>query len=282
MQSPPCREKFRVGSLGFNFTHFFFTALAFSIVLRSPSAALAAPVEGASPATTVSVAAASNLIYVLDALDAAFGKQDGHSVVTRASGASGNLAAQIRNGAPFDVFLSADPSHIRSLIVSGHANEKSYSVFAHGRLVLWTTRPSIRLKDIATAINDAGVKRIAIANPITAPYGVAAKATLDRLGLWPAAQTRLVFGESIAQTAQFVETGNAEIGFVALSFVLSPQLKDRGRWIPVPGELHVPLLQAAVLTERGTRNPAAQRYLKFLRGEEAQRILKRFGYLIPE
>ena len=282
MQSPPCREKFRVGSLGFNFTHFFCAALALTIVLRSPSAALAAPVEGGSPATTVSVAAAANLIYVLDALDAAFTKQDGHRVVTRASGASGNLAAQIRNGAPYDVFLSADPSHIRSLIVSGHVNEKSYSAFAHGQLVLWSTRPSIRLTDIAAAINDAGIKRIAIANPITAPYGTAAKETLDRLALWPAAQTRLVFGESIAQTAQFVETGNADVGFVALSLVLSPQLKDRGHWIPVPGELHQPLVQAAVLTARGTRNPTAQRYLDFLHSKEAQGILKRFGYLIPE
>ncbi|MEO6004037.1 MAG: molybdate ABC transporter substrate-binding protein [Opitutus sp.] len=279
MQTPRCREKFREGSLGFNFTQFFFASLALGIALRIPSAALAAPAPSAS---TVSVAAAANLIYVLDALDAAFTRQGDHSVVTIASGASGNLAAQIRNGAPYDVFLSADPVHIRSLIVSGHADEQSFAVFAHGQLVLWTTRPSIRLTEIATAINDTRVNRIAIANPITAPYGAAAKAVLDRLNLWSAAQTRLVFGESIAQTAQFVETGNADIGFVALSLVLAPQLKNKGQWIPVPDELHPPLLQAAVLTERGTKNPAAKRYLAFLRGEEARQILKRFGYLIPE
>lgn len=239
----------------------------------------AAPLARA--AESVSIAAAANLVYALEALDAAFKEAAPDVAVTVATGASGNLVAQIRNGAPYDVFLSADLDFPQALVKSGHAEAASLAVFATGRLVLWTTRPEVPLDSIAGTVRSEAVQRLAIANADSAPYGRAAKQALEKLGLWAEAQPKLVVGENITQTAQFVETGNAEAGFVALSLVLSPKLKERGRWIAVDGALHAPLEQGAILTRRGAGNPAAARYLAFLRSDAARKILERFGYAVP-
>ena len=241
--------------------------------------ALIIPVTHA--AEKVSVAAAANLIYALDALDTEFAKTAPDVVVTTATGASGGLVAQIENGAPFDVFLSADLDYPRALIASGHADAGSLVTFAIGRLVLWTTRPALGLMSVAAAVRDPAVQKLAIANLDTAPYGRAARQALEKLGVWTDAQPKLVVGENISQTAQFVATGNADAGFVALSLVLSTKLRDRGRWLEVPAELHAPLAQGAVLTTRGAANPAAARYLKFLGGPAARKILEGFGYRVP-
>ena len=246
-------------------------ALLGSLGLR-PSACAATP--------AVSVAAASNLLYALDALHAAFAKSAPDIALTVATGASGNLVAQIKNGAPYDVFLSADLDYPQALVASGQAVAASLTTFATGRLVLWTTRPAsdLPLTSIAATVRDPAVKKLAVANRDTAPYGRAARQALDRLGLTSAAQPKLVTGENVTQTAQFVETGGADAGFVALSLVLSPRLKDRGRWLEVPAELHDPLAHGAILTLRGATNPSARRYLEFLRSEPAQKILRDFGY----
>jgi len=232
-------------------------------------------------AETVSLAAAANFVYALDALNAAFKKSAPDVAVTVATGASGSLVAQIRNGAPYDLFLSADLDFPQALVKSGHAEARSLTTFATGRLVLWTTKPAVVLDSVTTAVRSDAVRRLAIANVDSAPYGRAAKQALEKLGVWGDVQPKLVIGENITQTAQFVETGNADAGFVALSLVLSPKLKDRGRWIPVPAELHAPLVHGAILTTRGAANPAAARYLAFLRTEPAQKILERFGYAVP-
>jgi molybdate transport system substrate-binding protein len=226
----------------------------------------------------VAIAAAANLVYVLDALNAAYARTAPGTAVTVATGASGSLFAQIGNGAPFDVFLSADTDYPRRLVEAHQADAGSLRTFAVGRMVLWTTNPRLELATVADAVRDPAVKKIAIANPQTAPYGRAAREALEKLGCWTQVQSKLVMGESISQTAQFVETGNADLGFVALSIVLSPQLKERGRWIEVPASLHAPLDHAAVLTNRGAQNPEARRYLEFLRSEPAQKILREFGY----
>jgi len=229
------------------------------------------------------IAAAANLIPVLDALHAEFRRAAPSVTLTVATGASGSLFAQIQHGAPFDVLLSADTEYPQQLIAAKLAGAATLRIFATGRLVLWTTRADLDLTDFAAALRSPRVNKIALAQPKTAPYGRAAEGVLQQLGAWHAVQPRLVFGESISQTAQFVETGSADLGFVALSLVLSPALQRKGRWIAFAASQHpgVSLDHAAVLTNRGAGNPAAKRYLDFLASAPAQKILRDFGYGVP-
>lgn len=275
MRAPPCRKFFRVGSLGFLFNGIF------SALLITATSVTAGEPRSAHNPETLSIAAASNLVYALDAVNAAFRESAPEISLTVATGASGSLVAQIRHGAPYDVFLSADLDYPRALIASGHAAADTLTTFATGRLVLWTTRPGVPLDSLAGTVRSDLVRKLAIAHLETAPYGRAARETLERLGAWTDVQPKIVIGENISQTAQFVETGNADAGFVALSLVLSPKLTDRGRWLEVPAELHSPLDQGAIITRRAAKNPAAARYLAFLRTERAQQILQRFGYAVP-
>lgn len=248
--------------------------LALALLLAVPPAAVRA-------AEAVSVAAAANFVYALDALNAEFQQAAPAVKVTTATAASGSLVAQIRNGAPFDVFLSADLDYPRALIKAGQADASSLTIFATGRLVLWTTRPGLSPDNLAATVRNPAVKKLALANPATAPYGRAARQALEKLGLWVDLQPKLVFGESVSQTAQFVDTGNADAGFVALSLLFAPNLRDKGRWLAVPAALHEPLAHGAILTTRGATNPAARRYLNFLGSPAARTILARFGYDVP-
>jgi molybdate transport system substrate-binding protein len=147
--------------------------------------------------------------------------------------------------------------------------------------VIWTTRADIDVSDLKGTIRNPLVQKLAIANVTSAPYGRASREAMERLGIWSDAQPKLVVGENISQTAQFVETGNADAGFVALSLVLSPKLKDKGRWSEVPKVLYGALDQGAVVTAHGEANPASQGYMMFLRSAAAQRILESFGYGSP-
>ncbi|HEY5229006.1 MAG TPA: molybdate ABC transporter substrate-binding protein [Opitutaceae bacterium] len=237
-----------------------------------------APGRAAQP---LSVAAAANLSIALEALDAEFKGEHPDVAVTSATGASGDLVAQIEHGAPYDVFLSADLHFAQKLAKDGSADPKSLSVFAVGALVLWTTRDALPLADVARVVRDPAVKRLAIANTVSAPFGRAARQALEKLGAWDEAQPKLVVGESISQTTQFVETGNADAGFVALSVVLSTRLKDRGRYIEVPANLYEPLDQGAVVTAHGAGNASALLYVDFLGSPQARKILGDFGYRIP-
>jgi molybdate transport system substrate-binding protein len=243
-------------------------------------APLARADEPAAPAT-LSIAAAANLVYALDALDAEFAKSMPGVTVTSATGASGSLVAQIEHGAPYDIFLSADPDFPRALVKAGQADAGSLSAFAVGRLVLWTTEAGIDVSDISAAVRSPSVKRLAIANVATAPFGRAAKEALEKLGAWDDAEPKLVVGENISQTAQFVDTGNADAGFVALSIVVSPKLRDKGHWTEVPANLYGSLEQCAVITAHGSANPASARYIAFLHSPSARTILQQFGYGIP-
>jgi molybdenum ABC transporter molybdate-binding protein len=235
----------------------------------------------AAGAEKVSIAAAANLTYVLEPLNAAFLQANPGTEVSVLTGASGNLVTQIENGSPNDVFLSADMDFPRRLVKAGAADGSTLVDFAVGRLALWTTRPGLALTSVAAAVHSPAVQKLAIANPATAPYGAAAMQALAKLGLQAEARPKVVTGENITQTAQFVETGNADAGFVALSLVLSPRLRERGRWIEVPPGLYAPLDQGAVLTKHGQDNAAARRYLAFLRSPAAGEILNRFGYRVP-
>jgi molybdate transport system substrate-binding protein len=233
-------------------------------------------------ADKVSIAAAANLVFALESLKAEFQKAEPTTEVSITTGASGNLVAQIQNGAPFDVFLSADLEYSEKLISLGFADSKSLTMFAVGRLVLWTTRPGVDVTSVPALVHDPRVLKIAVANLTTAPYGKAAREALTQLGLWKDAEPKIVIGENITQTAQFVETGNADAGFVAMSLVLSPKLKDKGRWQEIDATLYSPLDQAAVITKKGADNPASARFLAFLRSPAARAVFERFGYRLPK
>ncbi len=253
------------------------TAIALAaFALPRPGMADNPPEAGA-----LSIAAAANLVYALDALDSEYGKGAPGVKVITATGASGNLVAQIKNGAPYDIFLSADVDFPRALIAAGQADGHSLITFAVGRLVIWTTRAGIDVSDLKETVRNPRVQRLAIANFTSAPYGRASREAMERLGVWTDAQPKLVVGENISQTAQFVETGNADAGFVAMSLVLSPKLKDKGRWTEVPKDLYAALDQGAVVTAHGQTNPASQGYMKFLRSSAARRILESYGYGFP-
>ena len=235
----------------------------------------------AAAAERVFVAAAANLAPVLDPLNAEFARSHPDIIVTSEIGASGSLVAQIGNGAPYDVFLSADVDYPQTLIRAGQAQASSLVVFAVGKLVLWSTRPGLDLSSVESVVRSPSVERLALANPRIAPYGRAAEEVLAKLGLTEAAKAKLVFGENVTQAAQYVSSGNADAGFVALSLVLSPQLPDRGRWLEVPAALYSPIEESGVLTWCGAANAAARQYLEFLASPAARQVLARFGYGVP-
>lgn len=226
----------------------------------------------------VRLAIATNFHDAAERLAAHFSETTGHS--TRISyGSTGKLYAQIRHGAPFDAYLAADEERPRLMEREGSGVPGTRFTYAIGKLVLWSPDAEAFREPQAFLEADT-LRRLAIANPKTAPYGLAAKQTLEHLGLWKTLESRLVRGESIAQTFQFVATGNAKAGFVALA-----QLRDDhqggARW-EVPNTHHEPIAQQAILLDRGRSNEAARAWLKFLVSAEAQDIIREYGYDIPD
>ena len=227
---------------------------------------------GSARAGEVGLAVAANFLQPAREIGAAFAAKTGHRVRISA-GPTGLLYAQISQGAPFDVFLAADQERARRAVEAGHAVAGSRFVYATGRLVLYSATPG--LFDDEGVLRKGAFDRLAIANPATAPYGVAAMETLAVLGVRETLKARIVRGNSIAQTYQFVATRNAELGFVALSQVIGRP--GGSRWI-VPEDLHRPIAQDAVLLTRGANKPAARAFLSFLRGREAGAVIAKFGY----
>jgi len=247
-------------------------------------AAVCAPaaVAAAQPQSqSLTIAAASDLAYCMDDLNAEFRRQHPDADLKTTTGASGNFFAQIKAGAPFDVFLSADIAYPRELIKAGLADEASLLRYATGHLALWTAREGVDLSAGLPALASPTIRRIAIANPDTAPYGRAARAALRSAGMWNAVQDRLVFGENIAQTAQFVQSGNADVGLVSLSLLKAPKMAGIGHHVAVPEALHPPLEQAGVITHLGRDNPLASAYLRFLASPAARAVFDRYGFVTP-
>lgn len=239
------------------------------------TALLAWPVVGRGD--TVAVAAASSLRAPLDEIAAAFRQAHPGTEVRVSYGASGTLVAQIANGAPFDLLLSADDVSPRKLVETGAAVAESVTRYATGRLVLWLPEGSPSSPQAGLdVLRDPAIRRVAIANPAHAPYGRAAEEALRASGLLDAVRPKLVLGEDAAQAAQFAERGNADAALLPLSIALSPRLRA-GRYQEVPATLHAPLDQEAVVTARGRRNVAAAALLRFVTGEEGRRILARWG-----
>lgn len=224
----------------------------------------------------VRVAVAANFLVTLKALTPVYEKQSGDKLVVSGA-ATGKLYAQIVNGAPFDVLLSADRRYCEKLVQGNKALAQGRFVYATGRLVLWGRQARIFDQN---SVNATDVKRVAIASPRAAPYGKAARQTLQTLGQWQQLKSKLVYGESIGQAFQFVASGNAQLGFVALSQVLNPRnpFKQKDYWL-VPQIYYSPLEQEAVLLHYGRDNPAARRFLTFLESDAARAVMKQYGYL---
>jgi molybdate transport system substrate-binding protein len=230
----------------------------------------------------ITVAAAADMSAALPDLVAAYTKKTGQKVKL-SFGASGNLTNQIRNGAPFDVFFSADEEYPQQLIAEGRASQNTLYRYAVGRLVLWVPNDSpLDLSKLGIkALLDPSVKKISIANPATAPYGRAAEAALRHFGIYDQVSSRLVVGENISQAAQFVESGNAQAGLIALSHALAPAMKDKGRYWTVPLDAYPTLSQAAVVLSRSKQQDAARKFLEFLRTPEATSLLASYGFRLP-
>lgn len=231
-------------------------------------------------AAEVNVAVAANFSAPMQQIARAFNQDTGHRAIL-SMGATGSFYAQIRNGAPFHVFLSADDETPQRLEREGLAVAGTRFTYAIGQLVLWSPQPG-RVDDRGEVLRTGAFPRLAIANPRLAPYGQAAMQVLDRLGVAAQWQPRLVAGENIAQAYQFVATGNASLGFVALSQVLvdgsmDGRLREGSAWV-VPASLHDPIRQDAVLLSRGQGNPAATALLSYLRGDKARAVIRAHGY----
>jgi molybdate transport system substrate-binding protein len=233
-------------------------------------------------AQEITAAAAADMSAALPELVAAYTKKTGQTVKL-SFGASGNLTNQIRNGAPFDIFFSADEQYPQQLITEGLASKDTLYRYAIGRLVLWVPNNSpLDLSKLGMqALLDPSVKKISIANPATAPYGRAAESALRHFGIYDQVSTRLVVGENISQATQFVESGNAQGGLIALSHALAPAMKDKGRYWTVPLNAYPTLNQAAVVLSKSKQQDAARKFLEFLRTPEATSLLTRYGFSLP-
>ncbi len=227
-------------------------------------------------AADVQVAVAANFTAPMQKIAADFERATGHRAQL-AFGSTGKFYAQIRNGAPFDVLLAADDETPARLEKEGVAVAGSRFTYSIGRLALWSARAGY-VDDQGAVLKQGAFRHLAIANPKLAPYGAAAVEALNQLGLLAALQPRFVQGENIAQTFQFVSTGNAELGFVALSQIYKAgKLKTGSAWI-VPASLHRPIRQDAAILVRGKDNPAALALLKYMKQDKARAIIRAYGY----
>jgi molybdate transport system substrate-binding protein len=239
------------------------------VVLRLLLIVLFAAAPGLAQAETANVAVAANFTAVAEELTALYEAESGHDIVL-SFGPTGQLYAQISQAAPFAAFLAADTERPEKAIAEGQAVEGSFFVYAEGKLALYGAGVE------GEAALRGSFDKLAIADPDAAPYGRAAVETLVALGLYDAVEPRLVVGESISQALQFVESGNAELGFVAASQVIGKP----GQWV-VPAELHQPISQGAVLLKSGEGNAAAQGFLQFLRSDAAVAVIEGAGYSVP-
>lgn len=242
-------------------------------------ALLAAAAPAAAAAPPLNVAVAANFIGTARVLAASFQRTAG-TRVRLSFGSTGNLYAQIRHGAPFAVFLSADARRPRLLERARLAVPGTRFTYALGRLMLWSVHPGL-VDGHGAVLRHGRFRHLAIANPRTAPYGAAARAVLRHLGLWKRLAPRLVIGENIAQTYQFVASGNAALGFVALSDLPSVRAPHPGSRWRVPPRLYPPIRQQAVLLSRAAGDPAARAFLAYLRGKAARRVIRAHGYGLP-
>lgn len=229
----------------------------------------------------LTVAAASDLNFAFKELVPAFEQQTGEHVKLTL-GSSGNFFSQIQNGAPFDLYFSADIGYPKKLEEAGLTVPGSLYQYAVGRIVLWTGKESrIDLTQGFEALREPTVKKIAIANPKHAPYGRAAVAAMEYFKVYDQVKDKLILGENISQAAQFIESGACDIGVIALSLAIAPVMKSKGAYWEVPAEAHPALEQGAVILKQSKNQEAARQFLEFIKGPQGQEIMKRYGFTLP-
>jgi len=233
------------------------------------------------PAQEITVAAAADLQFAMQDVAARFQKETGKAVKL-VFGSSGNFFQQIPNGAPFDMFFSANLDYPKKLEAAGLTVPGSYYLYAKGKIVIWATKDSkLDLNSGMQALLNSSVSKIAIANPQHAPYGQAAVAAMKTEGVYDRLKDRLVLGENISQTASFVVSGAADVGIIALSLALSPNLKDKGRYADVPAGEYPPIEQACVILSSSKNKQAAQQFLSFFKTPAIGELLRSYGFDLP-
>jgi len=261
-------------------------ASAYCLVCVVAWLAAATPLRAADTNTgrRITVAAAADLSFALNDIVQEFYKEHPDAKVNVAYGSSGNLFAQIDNGAPFDVFLSADIDFPRKLIENKKAVADSLFSYAVGRVVVWVPNDSpIKVEKLGIeALLAPSVRKIAIANPEHAPYGRAAVAGMKKLGVYDKVSGKLVLGENIAQAAQFVESGAADIGLIALSLAVSPKMKGEGRYWEVPLDAYPRLEQAGVILSASKLPDLAREFCAVMVGPQGRETLRRYGFILPK
>ena len=227
----------------------------------------------------VTIAAAADLKFAMEDIVVAFKKSNPGEEVVVTYGSSGNFTAQIQQGAPYDIFFSADIGFAREIFTKGLAASE-VTRYAIGRIVLWSASQDAT-KLTLESLADSKIARIAIANPKHAPYGKCAEEALRASGLWDKIEPKLVYGDNIAQTAQFVQTGNAQVGIIALSLAISPGLANMGGYWLVPEKLHAPLEQGFVITKRAASNGLAKKFADYMGSEPTRAVMMKYGFVLP-
>lgn len=254
-------------------------ALVFLGCDRRQQTATTPPSTQSTPASEVRIAAASDLKFALDELATAFRAKHPDTAVTPTYGSSGNFFAQLSNEAPFDLFLSADAYYPRRLLEQGKGAPGTLFNYAIGRIVLWVPKESkLDLARGLTALLDPAVRKVAIANPQHAPYGRAAEAAMRGAGVYDRVKDRLVLGENVAQAAQFVQSGSADAGVVALSLALSPAMRDAGHYWEVPLDTYPRIEQGGVVLKWAKDPEAANAFRQFMQSDEGKAVLKTYGF----
>ena len=227
----------------------------------------------------LTIAAAADLKFALDEIVVSFKRNHPAAQIETIYGSSGKFSTQIRQGAPYDIYFSADIAYPRALKAEGFASSE-VQPYAVGRIVLWSPSRdagNMTLADLA----DPSIRKIATANPKHAPYGKRAEDALKAAGVWEKVESKLVYGENVAQAAQFVQTGNAQVGIIALSLALSLELAKQGSYALISDKLHQPLEQGFIITQRAADNALAQAFARFIAGREARTIMTRYGFVLP-
>jgi molybdate transport system substrate-binding protein len=236
--------------------------------------------QAAHAAEELTIAAAADLKFALDEIVASFNRIEPAAQIETIYGSSGKFSTQIRQGAPYDLYFSADIAYPRALESEGYAASK-VQPYAVGRIVLWRPSPGTGKMSLAD-LADPSIKEIAITNPLHAPYGKRAEEALKSAGVWEKVEHKLVYGENIIQTAQFVQSGNAQVGIIALSLALSPELAKQGSYALIPDKLHQPLEQGFIITRRAAANPLAHAFARYFSSKEVRTILARYGFALPD
>lgn len=231
--------------------------------------------KDASEARNITVAAASDLRPAFEELVPSFTTASGIDV-TFSFGSSGQLREQIKNGAPFDVFASANTDFVEDVIAANKAIDSTKTAYAKGRIVLWASDQEETLSDLSDLLSSQ-YRTIVIANPAHAPYGVAAQQALQSVGIWEEIRNRLVYGENISDAMQILKSGNADVGIIALSLAIA----DKASYLLIPDSLHSPLQQSMVVTTHGARSSASQKFIDFVISEEGQAIMSKYGFSAP-